>query len=370
MAEEKERRISPPKIGIVSSLIIKAIVFFVILLGVISFFIFNYQKNFIERMIMDKNAMLTRTYAAFMSDAKQMGDDLVIIDYIERLKRIPTIRYVLVLDQRSKVLFHSDMREVGKTYQDAVSLKTVASEEEERQKVKYEGETVLDFSAPITVSHKKVATLRIGFSTSNIDAATEDMKENITAIAIAGIVVVIVGSFVMNSGIGYGISQLKQTAKEISRGELPEKIEVKGSGEIGYLARVLERMFARIRQNFNQIEEQKKETKRNYDFFIQNICEYFKNGVIAMDDNNRIIYANEIAARIVGFPVMSCLGKHMLEIIKNAELIEFINFASQKPNTLNEKEIISLNCSACVKVVKELEGGRQIGVIMELKGME
>jgi len=60
----------------------------------------------------------------------------------------------------------------------------------------------------------------------------------------------------------------------------------------------------------------------------------------------------------------------MLEIIKNAELIEFINVAAQKANVLDEREILSLNCSALVKVIKEISTGRPHGVVIQLKSKE
>jgi len=366
----KERRVRPPKIGLVTQLIAKSVVLFVILLGIICFFIFNYQKNFLARHINEKNLETVKTYASFISDAKEMSDDLIIVDYIERLKRVPTVRYVMVLDGRVRVLFHSDMREVGKTYQDAASLKAVTSEEGTMQDLSYEGEALADFSAPVLVSRKKAATLRVGFSPANIEAGIEDIRENLSIVAIVGLIVVIVSSFIINSGIGVAINQIKQAAKDVSRGEIPEKIEVPSGGELGYLARVLERMFDKFRENTAEFEEQKKELKKDYDFFIQNICEFLGDGVIVLDENNKIIFVNEIAAGIVGFQVMACLGKHMLEMIKNAELVEFVNVASQKVNTLNEREILSLNCSALVKVVREISTGRPLGVVIQLKSKE
>ncbi|MFH1957529.1 MAG: HAMP domain-containing protein [bacterium] len=366
----KERRVRPPKIGLVTQLIAKSVVLFVILLGIICFFIFNYQKNFLARHINGKNMETVKTYASFISDAKEMSDDLIIVDYIERLKRVPTVRYVMVLDGRVKVLFHSDMREVGKTYQDAASLKAVTSEEGLQQELSYEGEALADFSAPVLVSHKKAATLRVGFSPANIEAGIEDIRENLSIVAIVGLIVVIVSSFIINSGIGVAINHIKQAAKDVSRGEIPEKIEVPSGGELGYLARVLERMFDKFRENTAVFEEQKKELKKDYDFFVQNICEFLGDGVIVLDENNKIIFANEIASGIVGFQVMACLGKHMLEMIKNAELVEFVNVASQKVNTLNEREILSLNCSALVKVVREISTGRPLGVVIQLKSKE
>jgi len=366
----KDRRIRPPRIGLVTQLIAKSVIFFIILLGIICFFIFNYQKNFLTRHINEKNRDTVKTYALFIQDAREMGEDLIIMDYIERIKRAPSVRYVMVLDNRCKVLFHSDMREGGRTYQDAATLKAVTSEEGTRQEVSYEGEILTDFSAPVIVSHKKTATLRVGFSPANIDAGIEDIRENLSIVAIVGLIVVIVSSFIINSGIGVGINQIKAAAKDVSRGEIPETIDVKGGGEIGYLARILERMFEKFRENSEVFEAQKKELKKDYDFFVQNVCEFLGDGVIVLDENNKVIYANETAAGIIGFQVMACPGKHMLEIIKNAELIEFINVAAQKANVLDEREILSLNCSALVKVIKEISTGRPHGVVIQLKSKE
>ena len=367
MSKDKERRISPPKIGLVTQLVFKSMVFFSVLLAVICFFIFKYQKSALIENIIQKNKAMVTTYAAFMSDAKQMNEDLIIVDYIERMKRSPMVRYIMVLDDRSRVVFHSDMRKIGKKYQDAETLKAVASEEPVVQNVYFEGENLMDFSAPILVDHKKAATLRAGFSSSAIDAGTEDIKENLSVVAVAGLIIVIVGSFIINSGMGVNINHLKAAAREVTRGELPETINVTGSGELGYLARVLERMFEKFRQDFADIETQKKELRKNYDFFIQNLAAFIDEGIIIMDSENKIIFANESAAKIVGFPVLGCIGKHTLEMITNAELIEFLNFCSQKPNAAGEREILSLNCTAVAEVVKEISTGKALGSVVQLK---
>lgn len=366
----KDRRIRPPRIGLVTQLIAKSVFFFIIILGLIIVFIFNYQKNFLTRHINEKNRDTVKTYALFIQDAREMSEDLIIMDYIERIKRAPSVRYVMVLNKQCEVKFHSDMREGGRTYQDAATLKAVTSEEGMQQEVAYEGEILTDFSAPIIVSHKRDLTLRVGFSPANIDAGIEDIRENLSIVAIIGLIVVILGSFIINSGIGVGINHIKAAARDVSRGEIPEKIDVKGSGEIGYLARILERMFEKFRENSEVFEAQKKELKKDYDFFVQNVCEFMSDGVIVLDENNKVIYANEAAAGTIGFQVMASLGKHMLEIIKNAELIEFINVAAQKANVLDEREILSLNCSALVKVIKEISTGRPHGVVIQLKSKE
>jgi len=127
----------------------------------------------------------------------------------------------------------------------------------------------------------------VGFSPANIDAGIEDIRENLSIVAIVGLIVVIVSSFIINSGIGVGINQIKAAAKDVSRGEIPETIDVKGGGEIGYLARILERMFEKFRENSEVFEAQKKELKKDYDFFVQNVCEFLGDGVIVLDENNK-----------------------------------------------------------------------------------
>jgi len=368
--EFKERRLRPPHIGLVTQLIIKSVIFFTILLGVVDFLIFNYQKTSITNKIIEKNMQFVATYASFMSDARAAGDDLVIVDYIERMKSSPMIRYIMVLDNRSCTIFHSDMRKVGKTFQDAASLRSVASDTADRQELLYEGERIIDYFAPITVSHKKAATLRIGMARSDIDAGVEEIKENLSVITVAGIIIVIVGSFILNSGIGVGINRLKTACKIVMRGELPESINVKGSGEIGYLARVLERMFEKFREDLTQLEAQKKELRKGYGFFIQSISEFLPDGVIILDDENRLIYANTSAAKMVGFSVLGCIGKHMLEVIRNAELIEFLNYSSQKPNESAARDIISLGCNCAVRVVKDMTTGDPLGTIIQFKTEE
>lgn len=365
-----ERRIRPPRIGIVTQLVLKSMIFSTFLLAAICFFIFKYQKSALIENVIQKNSLMVSTYASFMSDAKQMNDDLVIVDYIERMKRSPMVRYIMVLDDRSRVVFHSDMRKIGKTYQDAESLRAVTSEEPVTQEVYLDGESLMDFAAPITVDHKKAATLRAGFSRSSIDAGIEDIKENLSVVAVGGLIIVIVGSFIINSGIGVDINHLKNAAREVSRGELPETINVSGSGEIGYLARVLERMFEKFKRDLSDIETQKKELRKNYDFFIQNLAAFIDEGIIIMDSDNKIIFANEASGKTAGFSVLGCMGKHMLELIKNAELIEFLNHCSQNPNVAAMREILSLNCTAAAVVVKEISTGKALGTVVQLKSLK
>ncbi|MBU0768738.1 MAG: hypothetical protein KJ687_06585, partial [Proteobacteria bacterium] len=103
------------------------------------------------------------------------------------------VRYVVVLDPHIKVVMHSDLAEVGKTYKDNMSIAAVNSEAPGCTQLSRQGELYCDIFSPIQVSDVRLGTVRLGYSYMAVEKEIAKARQQIFII---GIVTITIGAAV------------------------------------------------------------------------------------------------------------------------------------------------------------------------------
>ncbi|CCJ33376.1 two-component system histidine kinase PnpS [Caloramator australicus] len=121
------------------------------------------------------------------------------------------------------------------------------------------------------------------------------------------------------------IRDLTRIATIISMGDYDKRIKIKTKDEIGKLGHAFNIMAARLQETILDLED-----KRNK---LISILKSMEDGVIAFDNNEKIILINPAAKKMFGIKE-DVTGKHFIEVIRNLELEELI-----KQNLDDEIEI-------------------------------
>ncbi|WDU84110.1 HAMP domain-containing protein [Caloramator sp. Dgby_cultured_2] len=121
------------------------------------------------------------------------------------------------------------------------------------------------------------------------------------------------------------IRDLTRIATIISMGDYDKRIKIKTKDEIGKLGHAFNIMAARLQETILDLED-----KRNK---LISILKSMEDGVIAFDNNEKIILINPAAKKMFDIKE-DVTGKHFIEVIRNLELEELI-----KQNLEDEIEI-------------------------------
>src|SRR5262249_47759353 len=132
-----------------------------------------------------------------------------------------------------------------------------------------------------------------------------------------------------------------------------------GQDEIGTLARAFNAMSERLAEQFNQVEEDRQQLRAVLSGMVE--------GVVAIDADQRILFANQRAAQLLGFLVSSAVGRKLWEVVRQLSIQEVVRRALMGSEPYHEE--LNWNgpsCSSLVVHVTQLPGSPARGAVLVL----
>lgn len=176
----------------------------------------------------------------------------------------------------------------------------------------------------------------IVYMTSNLDDiyTTLDGSKRIliNATGLALLITVILGFFIASS-ITDPIRDVTEKAEKMAKGDFDQYVEVKSDDEIGQLANMFNYLTLRLKGSIQEIELEKSK--------LDTIFNYMADGVIAIDENNRMIHANPIAMDILKIEGENINLLEEKEIGKNILNLEELDYDNRE--TLEGEENIYID---------------------------
>jgi two-component system phosphate regulon sensor histidine kinase PhoR len=180
-------------------------------------------------------------------------------------------------------------------------------------------------AVPIYIENNIAGVLRSSVSLESIgkELFMVNMK-----IGTAGIIIALLAtfiSFLFSLKITKPVVEMKNGAKEFSKGNLLTKLYVPESKELGELAETLNLMA-------EELNERLKTESRNRNE-LETVFSSMTEGVLALDINERIIRLNQSALDIFSMRLSDIKNKNVYELVRDSELYKFIR---DSVNTQNQ----------------------------------
>ncbi len=115
------------------------------------------------------------------------------------------------------------------------------------------------------------------------------------------------------------IRELTRGAEEIAGGGYGHRVYVEGSDEVGQLARTFNHMSERLAAQFAQLDEDRQQ--------LRTVLSSMVEGVLAIDAEQRVLFANERAGQLLEFPTRSAIGRRLWELVRQRPLQEIVRLA-------------------------------------------
>jgi two-component system phosphate regulon sensor histidine kinase PhoR len=155
-----------------------------------------------------------------------------------------------------------------------------------------------------------------------------------TKFIIAGLIItIIIGllSLYLSRRISKPLEDIQLGVEKFADGELSFRIKEPSSTEMGKLSSSLNQMASQLDEKIKTIVEQKNEQEA--------VLESMVEGVIAVDNDGKILNLNQTAAKLFHIDVAKSVGKHIYEIINFKDLVNLIKRILKEKNP-GEQEII------------------------------
>ena len=151
----------------------------------------------------------------------------------------------------------------------------------------------------------------------------------LTVAAAAGLVVAVIWSWHITRLMTPALKELAQAAERIGAGKAGERVFADGTGVIGKLNRSFNRMSEQLTTRIAALEEDRQQLRAILSGMVE--------GVVALDAEQRILFANDRAAELLEFPTRAPVGRRLWEVVRRRALLDLVRKALERPEPCREE---------------------------------
>jgi two-component system phosphate regulon sensor histidine kinase PhoR len=200
------------------------------------------------------------------------------------------------------------------------------------------GESMLYAAIPVklgTDQHR--GALRLAIAVTPVEAMLSLLHKKMLAIGLAVTVLAVLLSLYSARRISRPLEEMKRGAEQLTKGRIDQLVKIKSehmSVEMAGLAASINEMAEQINRRIRIIIQQRNE--------LEAVFSSMADSVVAIDADKKIIRMNQAAAALFALPSEVVKGKAVEGIIRNAYILEMIEFTLSH-NAQQEQKITLFN---------------------------
>ena len=177
--------------------------------------------------------------------------------------------------------------------------------------------------------------------------------------AAAGIVVVALVSDGVTRRMAPALRDLTAAADRIAAGKPGERVFPDGVGVVGALGRSFNLMSEQLTTRIAALEEDRQQLRAILSGMVE--------GVVALDADQRVLFANDRAAELLEFPTRTPVGRRLWEVVRRRALLDLVQHALKSSEPCREELRASDGSSRTLTLhVARLPGSPPRGAVMVL----
>jgi PAS domain S-box-containing protein len=296
------------------------LIFLVVMTGVIAVVEYR-QRAAIIGEVLRRGEVIVRDLAAISSSPLLLYNFTALEQNVDRVRGNTDVVYAVVLDAEGKVAAHSRRPElVGSALTAPLDRAAATTETLLVQESQARGEAVYDFAVPVMIGAQRWGTVRVGLSKRRMEAQIRR-----TRIELAGLAALVARA------ISRPVRELAAGAEAIARGDLDQRIEAGGFGEIGQLAVVFNHMTAQLLQQRRDLEATHESLRDRFEevadlkSYTDSILASITSGIVTLDLDGRVATVNPAAELLTGLFAGEIVGRYCTEVFAHTpEVLEIL----------------------------------------------
>lgn len=171
-------------------------------------------------------------------------------------------------------------------------------------------------AVPVTQGGHRVAVVRTSKPLTAVQAPLRQVQNQIVLamLVMAGLISLLSWTFARR--ISRPLVEMTHAAQQFARGELDQRIRLEGSREVRQLAAALNDMAAQLHERLATVSRQ----RNHQEAMLASMVE----GVLALDNEGRILGMNEAAGRMLEIAPDAAQGKFVHEAVRKPDLLSLI----------------------------------------------
>ena len=167
---------------------------------------------------------------------------------------------------------------------------------------------------PIRQDGKVVGAIRLAMPIRTIEAGQSVIRNTVLWATAAGAAAAAAQAQLISWLWSAPLKQIAAAAAQIASGDLAHAVKISATGELADLAEALDRMRRDIAAQVALIAAQRQH--------LQTAVSNLREGVVALDGNERVVLMNDAAAALLGTPGRVGAGGHLRAVIASTEAVE------------------------------------------------
>ena len=278
-----------------------------------------YAKSIIEGHYHDRQRQGLAALAKSLEDPVEQGlaakDYATLAELCHRIRERTGVRVTVILPS-GQVVADSD--------ESPLAMDNHGDREEFRQALTDEGlGSSLRYSYTLKREMRYVAVLvqkggrvlgvvRTADSTSDLD---RDLAALEARVGLAGLAVALVAAAIslwVSRRISRPMEEIRRGAEQLARGDLRHKLPIPATAEAAVVAEAMNEMAAQLDARIQDVTRQRNE----WEAILSSMVE----GVLAIDEGERVIRVNQAGAALLGVDAEKARGRMLQEVVRNGEL--------------------------------------------------
>jgi len=172
---------------------------------------------------------------------------------------------------------------------------------------------------PVKGPEGVLAVIRTAVSVSAIEKNIQSTRNKVLLFLIVTVIAAAGVCWYVTRKIIQPLEEIKKGAQAFARGDLSNRLPVPDTEELSAVARSMNQMAQNLAHQIQEALDRQRE--------LEAVHASMQEGVIAIDNQEKIITINDAAARIFSFPAPELKNKSVLEVARNYEFQTFIHTA-------------------------------------------
>jgi two-component system phosphate regulon sensor histidine kinase PhoR len=166
-----------------------------------------------------------------------------------------------------------------------------------------------------------VGFVRVALAVDDVEEQLAGLRRIIWTVAGLTALGAIVPAFWAVRRITSRLEELTRNAERIAAGKYGHRVYAIGTDEVGTLARTFNHMSEELARQFTQLDADRQQ--------LRTILGSMVEGVIALDAEERIVFANDRAGRLLNFRASAMVGRKLWEAVRHPTLRDLVLRAMQ-----------------------------------------
>jgi two-component system phosphate regulon sensor histidine kinase PhoR len=140
--------------------------------------------------------------------------------------------------------------------------------------------------------------------------------------------------YLFSSTMSRRVRRLRDFVHAARNGDSSSRLYIGSRDELGQLEKELDEVAESLNRHVQELTIERKRLKT--------IVEAIQDGIVLLDIQDRIVFINPSAAKILDLAVESSLGQRLLEVVRSKELFDLVQDARKEKPSLEAKEMVLL----------------------------